>query len=76
MADEAGCAAALAGKTVNPYTGSVLDVNPFNKKIAAQSKGGMVQVLQLAEFERWVKEYSRSKAMKKWGGAVRSEELE
>jgi serine/threonine protein phosphatase PrpC len=71
MADEEGCAAALAATTLNPYTQAPLEVNRFNKKTAAASKGGMVQVLQLAEFERWVKAYARQQLMRKWGGAVR-----
>jgi hypothetical protein len=72
MADEAGCEAALAGNTVNPYTGTVAHVSRFNQKIAAASTGGgMAHVLQTTEFERWAKEYARQQSMKKWGGVLR-----
>lgn len=50
-----------------------MDVNKFSKKTAEASKGGMVQVLQLAEFEGWVEEMGRQRAIKKWGGSMRLE---
>ena len=38
---------------------------------AAKSTGGMVRILELAQFERWSTQKARKRLETKWGGPLR-----